>query len=108
MNTKHQERKDPRASKHAKQRVKERCGVNKKSADRVAKLAIERGVARENTKGQLRKWLDAKQENSSEGSRILVWGDKAYIFSCQNVMITCLQIPAVITKNMKKMIMQPA
>lgn len=99
---------EPRASKHAKKRVKERCGVSKSSADRVARLAKERGVRREHTKGPLRKWLDAKHSNSAADSSIIVWGDKAYIFSSQDVLVTCLQIPSVITKNMKKMVLQPA
>ena len=108
MNKRTNQRKDPRASKHAKKRVKERCGVSKKTADRVAKLARERGVERENTKGPLRRWLDAKYLNSDANSTLVVWGDKAYVFSAQNVLVTCLQIPSVITKNMKRMIVQPA
>ena len=108
MNRRTEKNKDPRASKHAQKRVKERCGVNKKSADRVARLALERGVPSENTKGPLRKWLDSKKQNSDADTRIMVWGDKAYIYSCHNVLITCLQIPAFLTKNMKRMVMQPA
>ena len=97
-----------RASKHAKKRVKERCGVNKKSADRLAGMVLERGVSIEYTKGPLRKWLDVKQSNSDEDSALYVWGDKVFIFSSENVLITCLQIPSVITRNMKKMIIMPA
>lgn len=95
-------------SKHAKKRIKERCGVSKRAAERLAKMAANRGIDRESTKGSLRKWLDEKSLRSDIGSRILVWGDKAYIFSDSNVMITCLQIPSEITRNMKKMIVQPA
>lgn len=101
-------RKEAVASNHAKQRIKERCGVSKKSADRVAALALERGVEKENTKGSLRKWLDNKYAADKNDGKIVVYGDKAYIFSNQNVLITCLQIPAALTKNIKKMMLQPA
>ena len=94
-------------SKHAKKRIKERCGVSKKSADRIAEMVITRGVSQESTKGPLKRWLDEKALNSDLGSTLLVWGDKAYIISDRNVMVTCLQIPPTITKNMKKMIVQP-
>lgn len=98
---------DPRASKHAKKRIKERCGISKSSADRVAELALERGTERKNTKGSLRKWLDVKYSNSEADSRIVVWGDKAYVYSSQNIVVTCLQIPAAITRKMKKMMVVP-
>ena len=97
---------DARASNHARKRVKERCGVSKKSANRMAELALERGVLREHTKGPLRKWLDNRY--TSENGQIVAWGDKAYIFSDQKILITVLQIPSAITRNMKSMIVQPA
>lgn len=95
-------------SRHAQKRIKQRCGVGKKSADRVAKLAASRGITRENTKGPLRKWLDVKQNNSGSGSQIVVWSDKAFVFSADYNLITCLQIPSAITRNMKKMIVTNA
>lgn len=100
------ERKEVFASNHAKQRVKERCGISKKSADRLAGLALARGVEKEFTKGPLRKWLDSYY--TSEDGKIVAYGDKAYIFSKEQVLITVLQIPAVITKNMSKMVVKPA
>ena len=42
-------------TKHAKQRIKQRCGVNKKSADRMAKIAYENGVKHSELTGNLRK-----------------------------------------------------
>ncbi len=110
MNRQNYERKEPRASDHARKRVKERCGVSKKNADRIAALALERGVEREYTKGPLRKWLDTKYLNGDEDRTLVVWGDKAYIFSGgeSRTLITCLQIPAVIMKNKDRMIIQPA
>ena len=95
-----------RVSNHAKQRLKERCGTKKSSAKRMASLAASRGVERSNTKGPLRRWLDAKY--TSENGQVIAYGDKAYIFSDQMVLITVMQIPAPITKKMKNMIVSPA
>ena len=90
-------------SRHAQIRIKQRCGVSKKSADRVAQLAASRGITREATKGPLRKWLDAKQKNSDKDVEIVVWGDKAFLFSADSRLITCIQIPQAISRKMKRM-----
>lgn len=97
--------KDLYVSNHARQRIKERCGVSKKKAERICQMAVERGTERENTKGQLRKWLDHKH---SKGQTIMVWGDKAYFISKEGVLITTIQIPSSITKNIKKYLVSPA
>ena len=94
-------------SKHAKKRIKERCGIRKSSADRVCRLATERGVERAGTKGPLRKWLDLKYSKQGEGS-IYVWGDAAYLISKQNVVITVIPVPTEFRKNLKRMFVQPA
>ena len=89
-------------SKHAKNRIKERCGVGKGTADRISSMAYERGISTEHTKGALRKWLEGK--NVTGKDQIKVWGDKAYIYSEKNVLITVLQLPAAITRNKSRMI----
>lgn len=85
-----------RASKHASKRIKERCGVSKKKADRISRMAYTRGTDRLETKGALRRWLDDKY---SEGFRIVVWGDKAYLFSGEKVLVTVLQVPSELTRK---------
>ena len=86
-------------SKHARKRIKERCGVSKRGVERFCALADERGIDISETKGTLRKWLEAR---CSEGT-IKVYGDKAFIISENSVLITVLQIPAELTKNKNKM-----
>ena len=92
-------------SDHARQRIKERCGISKKSADRVCALATRRGVVRENTKGALRKWLD---NNVRDNRDLLVYGDKAFVISAENVVVTVLQIPQCLTRNMSNMLVSMA
>lgn len=94
------------ASKHARKRVKERCGVGKSTAERMCNLATTRGVERSCTKGPLRKWLNAKYQTQGKGS-IYVWGDKAYLVSEENVCITVLNIPNELKKNLKRMFIMP-
>lgn len=93
--------KNLQVSRHAKQRIKERCGIGKSNAERYCRLAIERGTDMKNTKGPLRKWLDKRSRGRED---IIIWGDKAFIVSKQNIVITCLQIPSELTRNMKSMI----
>lgn len=41
-------------SNHANERVNERCGLNKKSAERLGKLASENGISHHDTVGSLK------------------------------------------------------
>ena len=94
-------------TRHARKRIKERCGVGKKSAPRVCHLIEQRGIYRVQTKGQLRKWLD---ERVRPGTDIMVYGDKAYIIALAeaedqcNRLVTVLQLPPKITQHKKRMI----
>lgn len=82
---------------HGKDRIRERCGVNKKSTLRCAELAVSRGQHYTETKGSVRKWLE---EQIHGGDReIYVHGDKAYIFATDSmVLVTVLQMPSDITR----------
>lgn len=90
-------------TKHAKKRVKERVGVSKTKADKMAKMAIERGVERTQTKGRLRKWVDSQFYKNPHTTEIYIYGDKAYIFIGEGL-ITVLQIPSDLTRDIPNMI----
>lgn len=94
-----------RVSRHAKDRIKERVGIPKKSSDRLVQKVLEKGVERRQTKGRLNKWLTSKYYNNPRynETRIYVYGDKAYIFA-NNTLITVIQIPQDIARDAKKMI----
>lgn len=47
-----------KVTKHAKQRMKERCGLNKKSTDRMAEIAYQNGLQHKELSGNLKKWVD--------------------------------------------------
>lgn len=92
-------------SDHARQRIKERCGTNKKAAaERQCLLAIERGICSTQTKGSVRKWADAKLEGQND-MQLFLYGDKAYLFGVSNMtftLVTVLQLPTEIARTAAK------
>lgn len=90
-------------TRHGAKRMKERNGLNKKSIDRMAKKALEEGISHSETKGQLNKWVTKVFFQNTNANNIKLYGDKAYIFSEENL-ITVLQIPSNLTKKMNYLV----
>ena len=91
-------------TKHGAKRMRERNGLNMKSAVRMTDRVLRDGIRRENTKGRLRKWEDHVYYN---GEKLpVIYGDKCYVYSNDgsNLLITVLNIPANLMKDKKKMI----
>lgn len=88
-------------TKHAQKRLKERCGLSKKAAGRLANLAYERGMKHSETTGNLRKWVDSQYFYNETANNIRLYGDKAFIFSGYKL-ITVLQIPHNLVKYVKR------
>lgn len=80
-------------SKHAEQRMKERCGLNKKSIQRMAEKAYTDGISHRNTKGSLNKWVTKVYFKSQKANNIRLYGDTAFLFH-NDILITVIQIPA--------------
>lgn len=91
-------------TEHAKKRLKERNGLNNKSIDRMAEKALNEGIRHNQTKGRLNKYLTALFFKNTNASNIRLYGDKAYLFTKDDRLITVLQIPHSLTKDIKKMI----
>lgn len=90
-------------SEHAKERLKERCGFNKKASERMSQKAFEEGIPHSKTKGRLNKWVTSLYFRNQNANNIRLYGDKAYIF-CGTVLVTVIQIPSSLMKDLKKMI----
>lgn len=90
-------------SMHAAERLKERCGLNKKSMQRIAQKAFDEGIRHGQTKGRLNKWVTGLYYNNQNANNIRIYGDKAYIF-CGEILVTVIQIPADLTRDFKKMV----
>lgn len=92
-----------KVTKHANDRLKERNGLNKKSRDRIAEKALTEGITHGQTKGNLQKWVTSIYFRNTAANNIRLYGDKAYIFT-DDTLITVLQIPANLVREMPKMI----
>lgn len=91
-------------TKHGAKRMRERNGLNMKSAVRMTDRVFRDGIRRESTKGRLRKWVDHIYYN---GEKLpVIYGDKCYVYSNDgsNLLITVLNIPADLMKDKKKTI----
>lgn len=85
-------------TKYAKQRMKQRCGLNNKSSERLAKIAYEKGLRHGNMTGNLKKWVDSLYFKNRTANQIRLYGDKAYIFQNEKL-ITVIQIPHNLVKE---------
>ena len=92
-----------RVSKHAKERSKQRNGWNEKTTERMVQKVLEKGIPHRQTKGRLNKWVTSLYFKNADANNIRLYGDKAYIFH-NETLITVLQIPANLTKDMEKFI----
>lgn len=90
-------------TKHAEERLKERCGFNKKTSERMAHRAYEEGITHSETKGRLNKWVTSLYFRNEKANNIRLYGDKAYIF-CNQILVTVIQIPSSLMKDLKNMI----
>lgn len=88
---------------HAKDRLKERCGLNKKSKDRMVQRVLKNGIHHRDTKGRLHKWITSLYFNNKDDNNIRVYGQKAYIFH-SDILITVIEIPNNLKKDMSKML----
>lgn len=91
-----------KVTKHAKQRMKERCGLNKKLTDRMAEIAYTNGLQHKELSGNLKKWVDGLYLYKQTANQIRLYGDKAYIFH-NTELITVIQIPPNLKKEADKL-----
>lgn len=89
-------------TKHAKDRMKQRCGLNEKSSERIARVAYENGLHHSDLTGNLKKWVDGLYFKDRSANQIRLFGDKAYIFH-DTKLITVLQIPHNLVKEADKL-----
>ena len=90
-------------SNHARKRMKERCGFNKKTQERMAGKAFEDGITHAQTKGTLNKWVTSLYFKNKKANNIRLYGDYAYIF-CGEVLVTVIAIPASLKRGLKSML----
>ena len=77
---------------HAKDRIKQRCGLPKRAAIRNAEKALQQGISHADTTGRFKKYFDYLYLSHGNANNIRVLGDKVYIF-CGESLITVLSLP---------------
>lgn len=82
---------------HAKQRAKDRLGVSKKIADKVATKALEGGVTHSLAKGNLKSYLDKLYLKHRNANNLRVYNRKVYLFN-NTVLITVINLPNSLIK----------
>lgn len=79
--------------------MKQRCGLNKQSTQRMAEKAYENGISFFEAKGKLKRWISLQYlSGDCRANAIKVYGDKCYIFNNQRL-ITVLQVPPSVMRN---------
>lgn len=79
-------------SRHAYERLHERCGLSRKAAIRMAEKAFYTGMKHSDTRGQINRWITSLYFNNKNANNIRLYGNFAYIF-CNKILVTVLEIP---------------
>ena len=87
-------------SNHANERISERCGLNKKSSERLSKLALENGISHNDTSGSLNKYISSLYFCNEKANNIKIYGEYVYIF-VGTVLITVIPLPNKYKKIVK-------
>lgn len=87
---------------HGKERMHERCRIKLKSAERIAKIAFEKGITHAETRGALNGYLNSLYFYNGQANNIRLYGDKVYIF-CDDVLVTVLDTPKRFQNTVNKL-----
>lgn len=79
-------------SRHALDRMKERCGWGRKASMRMVKKIVDNGIEADKVTGKYRSWARHKAENAINGEKYLMYGERMYLFA-YNTLVTVLQTP---------------
>ena len=87
---------------HAKERIRERCGIKLKSTERLARIAYEKGLTHADTAGFLNGYLTSLYFFNGTANNIRLDGDKIYIF-CNDVLVTVYDTPKRFQNTVNKL-----
>lgn len=87
---------------HAKQRTKDRLGLSKRIANKIADKALEHGVTHAHAKGKLKSYLDKIYLSHKSANNLRVYNRKVYLFD-KSVLITVLNLPNSLTNAADKL-----
>jgi len=90
-----------KVSSHGNKRVRSRCGIPKKSVQKLAKEAFEYGITHKETTGSLNKYITAQYFYNQSANNIRIYNQKVFIFS-NETLITVLNLPKKFIKIAEK------
>ncbi|MDF2534021.1 MAG: hypothetical protein K0R18_178 [Bacillales bacterium] len=79
-------------TEHGEQRIKDRLGLSKKTADKTAQKALDFGVSHSETKGSLKKLIDGLYLREKKANNIKIYNRNIYLFK-DVVLITVINLP---------------
>lgn len=79
-------------SRHAERRLRERLGINRRAAKRLAEKAFYEGVRHKDTCGRLKKWMSGLYKKNRKANNMRIYGDFLYIF-CDHILVTVFIVP---------------
>jgi hypothetical protein len=88
----------PNVTRHARERLTERAGINKRSVNREAERAHRLGLSVEHFSGKMRKYLHSisvkhQLKHEGEATVIKVYGNNVYLFAGDSELITTWTVP---------------
>lgn len=89
---------------HAKDRIKERLGVNKKSSKKVTKIALEKGLNIDELTGPLLKFAEQKiSANNNAVNNVAVYNEKLFLFENKRL-VTVIPLGLKLKKIAQKLL----
>jgi hypothetical protein len=92
-----------KVSAHGNQRIRSRCGVPKKSVDRLAAAAFKNGITHAETTGALNKYITSLYFYNKTANNIRIHSDKVFLFGGE-MLITVLDLPHRYRKTTAKIL----
>ena len=80
------------ATDHLQKRLKQRTGLSKKIAGKVAQKALDNGITHSETKGKLKKFIDGLYLSHRNANNIRIYHREVYLFR-NEVAITVITLP---------------
>ena len=89
-------------TRHFNKRIKQRVGIPKKGRDRFVKLALEKGYRTEDFEenSKVHNYLERICKN--DGHFAVIYNDYVVIFVDNNIAVTILHLPDIISKELEK------
>jgi len=89
-------------TQHGAERMRERAGLSRPAAVRIAERAYANGLHPKDFSGSFRRYLDGLYLSHGQAANIRVYGEHVYLFSVEGRLITTLWLPKHFKKTVAK------